>query len=73
MLGKFLGLAGAQVGGGDRGGHLLNALTRDLRAGRLGQLRQLRQRFADIGGGAGLEFHADEKNAPEAGVAGLEE
>ena len=70
-LREFMGLALADVSGGDGHGHLLHAFPHDLRAGGGGQFGQFGQRFTDVGGGAGLQLHANEIDAHRARVAGL--
>ena len=72
-LGEFLSLALADVGGSGRRSHLLHAFAQNLRAGGRGELGELGERFTDVGGAAGIKFHADKKNAHGARVAGLDE
>ena len=71
--GEFLGLARANVGRGNGRGHFLHAFPDNFRAGGHGEFFEFRERFTDIGGGAGFEFHANEKDAYGARVAGLDE
>ena len=62
-LGKFLGLAGADEGGGVDGLQLLDALAHDVRSGGAGQLSQFGHGVRRRPRGAGLQFHAHEKDA----------
>ena len=63
----------ADEGGGRGGIHFLHRLAKNGRAGGGGEFGEFGERFANVGGGAGFKFRADEKNAHGAGVAVLDE
>ena len=71
MIGEFLRFARPDVSRRDGHGHFLHTFADDERASGFSQFLKFVERFAHVGGGAGFEFDADEKDADGTRVLSL--